>query len=379
LGDTFKLKQGQQVPVEEQYPNKKNGMQRFIRIVDITTVNEPERYIKYDGDNLVTDYDLFMVRYGASAGTVGYNMQGVIANNLFRFIPLIDIDTSYFYQVFNSLHFEIKGLSGNTAMPALNFTGLDSLKFFIPCKTEQTTIGTFFRTLDNTIAIHKRKLDGLRELKKAYLQVMFPQAGETVPRVRFKGFSDGWKVRLLGDISIKVNEKNKDCRHAETFTNSAEYGIISQRDFFDKNISNEKNLGSYSVVHPDDFVYNPRISNFAPVGPIKRNLLGKTGVMSPLYYVFRITEGDLTFMERYFESFYWHEFMKMNGDNGVRADRFNIKDSTFEQMPIPYPNLKEQEAIGNFINRLDFMVADQQSKLNKMIYLKSAYLQKMFV
>ena len=209
--------------------------------------------------------------------------------------------------------------------------------------------------------------------------MMFPQTGEVVPRVRFDGFNGAWGVRGLGEISVKVSEKNKDNAHAETLTNSAEHGIISQRDFFDKDISNERNLGTYFVVQPNDFVYNPRISNFAPVGPIKRNCLGRTGVMSPLYYVFRITEGDLTFIEKYFESSYWHEFMKMNGDNGVRADRFNIKDSMFEQIPIPYPDLEEQKAIGNFLERFDYIIADQQSKLNKMICLKSAYLQKMFV
>ena len=164
-----------------------------------------------------------------------------------------------------------------------------------------------------------------------------------------------------------------------TLTNSAEYGIISQRDFFDKNISNEKNLDTYFVVQPDDFVYNPRISNFAPVGPIKRNLLGRTGLMSPLYYVFRINKGDLTFIEKFFESVYWHEFMKMNGDNGVRADRFNIKDSTFEQMPIPFPHMEEQKMIGKTMSNLDSLVAKQQSKLDKLKSLKSACLQKMFV
>ena len=101
--------------------------------------------------------------------------------------------------------------------------------------------------------------------------------------------------------------------------------------------------------------------------------------MSPLYYVFRVIEGDSTFIEKFFESIYWHEFMKMNGDNGVRADRFNIKDSTFEQMPIPFPDEQEQNAIGKFLNNLDMLVADQQSKLDKITKLKAAYLSKMFI
>lgn len=157
----------------------------------------------------------------------------------------------------------------------------------------------------------------------------------------------------MGEISEKVTEKNKNKIYSETLTNSAEYGIINQRDFFEKDISNEKNLDGYYVVHPDDFVYNPRISNLAPVGPIKRNKLGRTGVMSPLYYVFRIDGVDKTYLEKYFSSNRWHIFMKMNGDSGARSDRFAIKDSVFREMPIPIPSNLEQTRIGNFLKQLD--------------------------
>ena len=223
------------------------------------------------------------------------------------------------------------------------------------------------------------KLTELKELKKAYLQQMFPQEGERVPKMRFDGFDAVWEARKLGEISTKATQKNKNNEFSETLTNSAKHGIISQRDFFDKDISNEKNLSGYFIVQPNDFVYNPRISNFAPVGPIKRNLLGRTGIMSPLYYVFKIDEGDFTFIEKYFESDYWHDFMILNGDNGVRSDRFNIKDSVFEEMPIPCPTLDEQISIGNFIKNLDEQIATHQLKLEKLKQLKSAYLQKMFV
>ena len=81
---------------------------------------------------------------------------------------------------------------------------------FVPSLPEQTAIGTFFRTLDDTITLHKRKLDTLKELKEGYLQQMFPQAGERVPRVRFAGFDGEWVERKLGDIVERVIRKNKD-------------------------------------------------------------------------------------------------------------------------------------------------------------------------
>lgn len=172
-----------------------------------------------------------------------------------------------------------------------------------------------------------------------------------------------WEQRKLGEVSDKVKDKNKLGEFTETLTNSAEHGIINQRDFFDKDISNAKNLNSYYVVQNDDFVYNPRISNFAPVGPIKRNKLGRTGVMSPLYYVFRTYSIDKTYLEKYFDTTYWYKFMKLNGDSGARADRFAIKDSIFVNMPIPYPSIKEQKKIGAFFKQLD-----QTITLNQRIY-----------
>ncbi|WNO25663.1 restriction endonuclease subunit S [Lactococcus lactis] len=261
----------------------------------------------------------------------------------------------------------------------LNSELVRNQEIVLPNYKEQQKIGSFFKQLDNTITLHQRKLDLLKEQKKGYLQKMFPKNGAKVPELRFAGFADDWEQRKLGDISYKVKEKNKTGEFTETLTNSAEYGIINQRDFFDKDISNAKNLTGYYVVKNDDFVYNPRISNFAPVGPIKRNKLGRTGVMSPLYYVFRTHDIDKNYFEKYFDTVYWHRFMELNGDSGARADRFAIKDSVFVEMPIPYPTMDEQQKIGSFFKQLDDTIALHQCKLDLLKEQKKGFLQKMFV
>lgn len=191
-------------------------------------------------------------------------------------------------------------------------------------------------------------------------------------------YNETWKFQKLNEVSDKVTEKNKNNQYKETLTNSAEFGIISQRDFFEKDISNEKNLKSYYIVRPDDFVYNPRISNFAPVGPIKRNKLGRTGVMSPLYYVFRTKSIDRSYLESYFSSMKWHLFMKLNGDSGARSDRFAIKDSIFGEMPIPYPSHEEQREVGSFFKQLDDTISLHQQELENLKRTKQGFLQKMF-
>ncbi|EFQ12379.1 restriction endonuclease subunit S [Enterococcus faecalis] len=203
-------------------------------------------------------------------------------------------------------------------------------------------------------------------------------SNDTQPEIRFPGFTEDWEQRKLEDISDKVTEKNKNNEFTETLTNSAEFGIINQREFFDKDISNEKNLNGYYIVREDDFVYNPRISNYAPVGPIKRNKLGRTGVMSPLYYVFRPHDIDKKFLEYFFGTTIWHKFMKLNGDSGARADRFAIKDSVFKTMPIPYPSIEEQKKVGKFFDDLNDTIALHQRKLDLLKETKKGFLQKMF-
>jgi len=199
-----------------------------------------------------------------------------------------------------------------------------------------------------------------------------------IPTLQFKSEKSEWSWKYLKDISEKVTEKNKDNQYTETLTNSAELGIINQRDYFDKDISNQKNLNGYYIVRPDDFVYNPRISSFAPVGPIKRNKLGRTGVMSPLYYVFRTQNIDLQYLEFYFSSVKWHLYMKQNGDSGARSDRFAIKDIVFGEMPIPYPSKDIQRKIGSFFKDLDDLISLYHEELDALKKAKQGFLQKMF-
>ena len=188
-----------------------------------------------------------------------------------------------------------------------------------------------------------------------------------------------WEQRKLGEIADKVTEKNLDGNITEVLTNSAEYGVINQTEFFDHAVAKESNIAGYYVIAPGDFVYNPRISATAPVGPIRRNTLGIHGVMSPLYTVFRLTDAvDGTYLSHFFKTNGWHGFMKLEGNSGARSDRFSIGDATFFEMPIPVPSSSEQHAIGSFFSRLDDLITLHQRKYDKLVILKKSMLEKMF-
>ena len=199
-----------------------------------------------------------------------------------------------------------------------------------------------------------------------------------MPSIRFYGFDNDWEQRKLSEITDKATEKNAGLQYVETFTNSAEFGIISQRDFFDHDIAKLGSLYGYYIVKNEDFVYNPRISTSAPVGPINRNKLGRTGVMSPLYTVFRPHDIDTTYLEYFFKCGYWHSFMNFNGDSGARSDRFSIRDNVFFQMPIPIPDIDEQRKIGELLTCLDNLITLHQRKFEKLTNVKKSMLEKMF-
>ena len=295
--------------------------------------------------------------------------------------PTAEYDSAFLALTISSgaTHKYLSSLAQGKSVVHLHNADIQSVSAKFPTKREQEKIHLLFGKINTLITLHQRKYEKLVNIKKSMLDKMFPQNGVSVPEIRFKGFTDPWEQRKLSDIVEKVTEKNAGLQYIETFTNSAEFGIISQRDFFDHDISKIGSLDGYYVVHNEDFVYNPRISVTAPVGPINRNKLGRTGVMSPLYTVFRPHDIDTTYLEHFFKSGYWHSFMNFNGDSGARSDRFSIKDSVFFEMPIPTPDIEEQKKIGEFLTQLDTLITLHQRKLEKLQNIKKSCLEKMFV
>lgn len=285
-----------------------------------------------------------------------------------------------YYMNSASFHNQLLPLMQGIKVTSISKTALQNTDILYPeSVTEQAAIGTYFRNLDNLITLHQHKYDKLTNMKKSMLEKMFPKNGANVPEIRFKGFTDAWEQRKLSEITDKVTEKNAGLQYVETFTNSAEFGIISQRDFFDHDIAKLGSLDGYYIVKNEDFVYNPRISTSAPVGPINRNKLGRTGVMSPLYTVFRPHDIDTTYLEYFFKCGCWHSFMNFNGDSGARSDRFSIRDNVFFQMPIPIPDIDEQRKIGELLTCLNNLITLHQRELEKLKNFKKACLEKMFV
>lgn len=186
-----------------------------------------------------------------------------------------------------------------------------------------------------------------------------------------------WELRELGLIASKVIIKNRDVSVKHVLTNSATQGIVNQSDYFDRDIANKNNLDGYYVVELDDFVYNPRISATAPVGPIKRNKAA-IGVMSPLYTVFRFSAGNLDFLEQYFETTRWHDHLKSVANSGARHDRMNVTNSDFLSLPLVLPHEQEQTKIANILMAVDEKITQLTQKCELLARYKKGLMQQIF-
>lgn len=262
------------------------------------------------------------------------------------------------------------------AQKNINLQVLKPLELIVPKLEEQTKIASFLSAVDEKVSQLNQKHELLSQYKQGMMQKLFSQ------QIRFKT-DDGsefgvWQERLLNQIASKQMKKNKDNALYEVLTNSATQGIIKQSDYFEREIVTESNLNGYFIVDLDDFVYNPRISVHAPVGPIKRNKQC-LGVMSPLYTVFTINEGNLLFIEYFFESNFWHDYIKGVANSGARHDRMNITNKDFFDMPVLYPCLEEQTKIANFLSAIDQKIKVVAKQIEQAKQWKKGLLQQMFV
>ncbi|KRL54491.1 restriction endonuclease subunit S [Furfurilactobacillus rossiae] len=248
-------------------------------------------------------------------------------------------------------------------------------------RQEQTMIGRLLSKLDNTIALHERKLELLKELKKAYLQQLFPKNGDKTPRLRFAGFTDNWVQRKLEDIltvSLKRNSDNLFTRK-DVLSVSGEYGVVNQIMFQGRSFAG-KNLENYHVLQQGGIVYTKSPLKNNPYGIIKANR-GKTGIVSTLYAVYQVKDNSIPeLINFYFEiNSTVNNYLRPLVNKGAKND-MKVRDTDVLKGKIIWSeDLNEQTEIVNLLDRITSLIAVNEHKLDSFCELKQAYLQKLFV
>ena len=203
FSDFTKLSQGLQIAISDRFTEAGPNKEFYITNEFLNPNNTKKYYIENPSKNVIANKnDILMTRTG-NTGKVVTNTKGAFHNNFFK----IDYDPQkisklflYFLLTSIPIQKEILIRAGTSTIPDLNHKDFYNIKVYLPIFEEQQRIGSFFKQLDDTIALHQRKLDLLKEQKKGYLQKIFPKNGAKVPELRFEGFADDWELRKIEDI-----------------------------------------------------------------------------------------------------------------------------------------------------------------------------------
>ena len=202
---------------------------------------------------------------------------------------------------------------------------------------------------------------------------------KTAPVLRFKGFSDDWEQRKLGDIVERVTRRNKELKTTLPLTISAQEGLIDQNDFFDRTIAS-RDVSNYYLVMNGDFAYNKSYSNGYPWGAVKRLERYDMGVLSTLYIVFKPTDVNSDFLAKYYDTNRWYQEVSKHAAEGARNHGLlNISASDFFETELIIPSDKvEQTKIASLIIRFDNLITLHQRKLDLLKCMKQGFLQQIF-
>lgn len=202
------------------------------------------------------------------------------------------------------------------------------------------------------------------------------------PTIRFKGYTDDWEQRKLGDLVDRVTRKNQDLVSELPLTISAQYGLIDQNEFFDKRVAS-KDVSGYYLIENGEFAYNKSTSTDAPWGAIKRLDRYENGVLSTLYIVFGIKANnpiDSDFLVSYYSTNLWHKGIHEIAAEGARNHGLlNIAPADFFETKLMIPqDIEEQKKIGKYFEELERLITLHQRKCEETKILKKYMLQKMF-
>ena len=202
---------------------------------------------------------------------------------------------------------------------------------------------------------------------------------KTVPELRFRGFTDPWEQRQLGDIAERVARRNSNNECTRVLTASAESGLVDQQEYFLKRIASP-DLTNYYLLRRGDFAYNHSSSANAPFGIVRRLDTYDSGCLSSLYIVFRpFSDVDSDFLLQYFESSAWHNDVSGMVTEGARNHGLlNISSDAFFTTHCTSPHIPEQRLIGEFFSTLDSLIAAAERQEALLRQKKQAYLQLIF-
>ena len=281
----------------------------------------------------------------------------------------IGIDKNYLYRLIQTKQFDdVANQSTGSKMPRADWNLVSNTEFFIPASMEeQSKIAMTFTNLDTLITLHQRKCDALQKFKKSMLQKMFPQNGESVPEIRFAGFSDAWEQRKLGEVTqITMGQSPDGTTYSET---PSDYILVQgNADLKDGWVSPR--------------IWTTQKTKSADAGDLIMSVRAPAGAMGKTEYdvvlgrgVAGIKGNELIFqtLVKMDSDGYWKKLAAGSTFESINSDAINNAVISIPQ------DIDEQRRIGDYFRNLDHLITLHQRKLETLQKMKKSLLQKMFV
>lgn len=330
--------------------------------------------LKNSSAKIIDKGTLLYALYGATSGEVAISqLKGAINQAILAIFPNKMVDKRFLAHFLQSHKEKIVGELLQGGQGNLSGALVKGITVMCPKLSEQNAIADYIDSVDAQISACASRLASLKQIKAASLQAMFPKEGETMPKVRFKGFKGEWKKVKLGDIFCERNESNIN---GEMLSVTQHNGIIkaSENGRFDNSNSDKSN---YKVVKVGDIAYNSMrmwqgASGYSPyegiVSPAYTVIIPQEGIYSPFFaYLFK--------NENIINTFRLHS-------QGLTSDTWNLKFPAFSKIEVLFPEdaeMKEQQKIASYFTSLDRQITLHSQRLEKLKQIKAACLDKMFV
>ena len=370
-----------------------DGKHKYIRITDIDDsthlflqddLTSPDIDFSTADDYLLQEGDVLFARTGASVGkTYIYRRSDgdlYFAGFLIRAKIKSDYDADFVFQntLTDSYDSYIRITSQRSGQPGVNAQEYANFALSVPSLAEQKKIGAYFSHLDSLITLHQRKYDKLTKVKKAMLEKMFPENGSPYPEIRFKGFTDAWEQRKLGEV-VKEVTRNDSTSEAPIMMITANNGFIEQSERYAFNNAGES-LKKYILLEKGELAYNHGASKLRPYGSCFALTTAENARIPFVYHCFSVENQNAEFMSIELNSSEIENQLRKIVSSGARMDGLlNISFDEYSSVSVVLPSIEEQDRIAGFLRNLDRLITLHQRKLEKLKNIKKACLEKMFV
>lgn len=351
------------------------------RLGEVGTVNSGRDYKHLELGNIPVygtgGYMLSVNEYLSKEDAVGIGRKGTIDRPFYLCGPFWTVDTLFFVKEKRE-HIGLKFLfllmqkirwrkyDESTGVPSLSKQSIERVAVQMPKKEEQEKISNIFQMLDHHITFQQRKLDHLKERKKALLQKMFPKEGTNVPEIRFPGFTDAWEQRRLGEFVRRISEYSED----EGLPRINYEDIVSGEGRLNKDVFNRQDNRRGIHFKKDNILYGklrPYLQNWL--------LASFEGVAVGDFWGIDVLKENPKFVYYLIQTEFFGKITnETTGTKMPRADWGKVSNTSFF-LPIN----DEQQQIGQFFELLDHHITVQQRKLDHLKLRKKALLQQMFV